>query len=184
MFNAVARVRSRLTTFDRDSRLVKGFALPTILIVSTVMIAVLLTAIQSSISVGEGVRSQYIDKLGTEAFESGIAMAIECYKKDGNSASWNNLRPLKPNTDCTGAEIRSCPSYSLDQGCYVMISPYGVSPAYRSKFVVTLIYYYSWVVEFEVNATVDEVRTTTGTAVNRSTYNRKVIIDPANFKVY
>lgn len=65
-------------TTQRRSTKQTGFALPTVLIASIVMLMVLLAAIQSTVSVSVAIRGQYTDKLSAEAAESGVAMANAC----------------------------------------------------------------------------------------------------------
>ena len=116
------------------SRFSPAFALPTILISSGVMLIVLLLAIQSTISVSEGIRGQYADKLGSEAAESGVALAKACIAQNG-TITWTNTKPLKPNTDCTGTELFSCPLTSSNPACYLLDEG-----LYQSSFTVGVIY--------------------------------------------
>lgn len=75
----------------------KGFALPTILIASIVMLMVMLVAVQAASSVSVGLQSQYYNKLASEAAESGLAQARACIAM--NESSWTSLTP---NSDCSG----------------------------------------------------------------------------------
>ena len=112
----------------------QGFALPTVLVASIVMMIVLLAALTGVSSVSSGLRNQYIDQIGRAAAKSGLAMADACIKKNSGSITWTNANPLKPNTDCTGTETTSCPTTSTDAACYVL-----KSGNYRTSFTVGLI---------------------------------------------
>lgn len=81
----------------------KAFALPTVLIASTVMLAVLtvtFASVQSGIVVA--LDSSHYDRYAKSAAQSGLVMAKACLKANNYVASWTS-NPLKPNTDCTGA---------------------------------------------------------------------------------
>ena len=86
-----------------------GFALPTVMIASVVMLTVLLSGLVAASSSNSAIRSQYATKLAQSAAEAGGAMAEACLKKNNYSASaWT--APLGPNTECTGAQVTACPN--------------------------------------------------------------------------
>ncbi len=176
----------RAVYFFQKKQLSTGFALPALLIVASVMLAVLLTSIQASVSVNQSINAQYIDKLGKMAADSGLAMAKACYQASGNRVLWGATvsggpqRLLKPNTDCTGADLFSCPTSSTNPACYVLSET-----GYRTKFTVGALYY-GFPTDFDAVGIVEELRKTSGTPVNRTTYTAKMSIDkPAGtFRTY
>lgn len=96
-----------------------GFALPTILIASIVMLTVLLVSVSSTSTVRTALKSQYYEQLAQVAGEAGIAYAEACLNANANVPQWSNGSPLKPNTDCTGTETVSCPTTSTNALCSV-----------------------------------------------------------------
>jgi alpha-tubulin suppressor-like RCC1 family protein len=80
----------------------EGFALPTVLIASVVMLIVLLSAIGASASVRSAIDSQYYNQLGREAVESGLALATECLKLN-TAPNWTDAAPLRPTSGCVGS---------------------------------------------------------------------------------
>ncbi len=145
-----------------------AFALPAVLIVATVMLVVLLSAVQSSVSTNQSVGTQYVQKLAKTAADSGIAMAKWCYQNNGSVVTWTNQRLLKPNTDCTGADLFNCPTSSTNAACYVL-----TSTGYRTKFTVGVIYNGTTPSDFDTVGIVEELRKTSQAPVNRITYSTK-----------
>ncbi len=80
----------------------QGFALPTILIASVIMLTVLLSAVTATRSVSVALNSQYFNQLAREASESGLAYADMCLKSTSYSPTWSDVYPLRPDMDCTG----------------------------------------------------------------------------------
>ena len=96
----------------------KGFALPTVLITSIIMMSVLLVGLGTISSTSEALRTQYETQLNREASEAGMAKATACIK--ANSYTNPVTSPtLKPNTNCAGTALLSCTNASTDQRCYV-----------------------------------------------------------------
>lgn len=92
----------------------KGFALPTILIASVVMLTVLVSAVGASSSIRAALDSQYYDQLAREASESGANYALSCIREDGMVATWeDNGYDLTPAVKCNG-------STSSGNGLYLM----------------------------------------------------------------
>ena len=92
----------------------KGFALATVMIASLVMIIVLLSAIQATMSMNTAIGNQYYTKLIQEASESGLTKANACLAKNSQIAEWTDAKPLLPNTDCKGDIIAGQSSYVLE----------------------------------------------------------------------
>ena len=88
-----------------------GFALPTILIASVVMLTVLLSAVGAAASIRTAIDSQYYNQLGREAVESGLELATECLKLD-TTPNWTDVAPLRPGSGCVGSVAEN--GYVLD----------------------------------------------------------------------
>jgi alpha-tubulin suppressor-like RCC1 family protein len=81
-----------------------GFALPTILVASTVMLVVLastLTVVSSTTLVA--METRHYTLLARNASQSGLAMARACLQSNNYVPQWTNANPLRPNTNCQGA---------------------------------------------------------------------------------
>jgi alpha-tubulin suppressor-like RCC1 family protein len=96
------------------ARLRQGFALPTILIASVIMLTVLVSAVSATSSLRAGLDSQYYNQLAKEAAESGLARARECLASNGYVPQWN-ANNLYPSTSCSGGS--PCTNSS---SCFVM----------------------------------------------------------------
>lgn len=79
-----------------------GFALPTVLIASVVMLIVLSVSVSSVAAVRTTLKTQYYEQLAKAAGEAGVAYAKACLAKNGNKPLWTDTKPLKPGTDCAG----------------------------------------------------------------------------------
>jgi alpha-tubulin suppressor-like RCC1 family protein len=79
-----------------------GFALPTILIASVVMLIVLISTVSATASIRSALDNQYYSQLAREAAESGLARANACLGDNSYVAQWSTANPLRPNTTCTG----------------------------------------------------------------------------------
>lgn len=79
----------------------KGFALPSVLIASVVMLIVLLSGLVSASSANTALRQQYYSRLNKEAVESGYARAQSCLNIYGKP-TWSTASPLRPDSSCTG----------------------------------------------------------------------------------
>ncbi len=97
-----------------------GFALPTVLVVSVVMMIVLLVAVTSTASVRVALTSQYYNQLSKTAGEAGVAYAKACLSANNGVSQWSNAQPLKPNTDCTGTALAGVTCPSADTHCSVV----------------------------------------------------------------
>ncbi len=98
-----------------------GFALPTVLIASIVMLTILAVSVSSVTAVRTTLKAQYYEQLAKVAGEAGVAYAKACLAKNGNVPQWSNANPLRPSTDCSGNTLAglSCPS---DARCWVLLS--------------------------------------------------------------
>lgn len=107
-----------------------GFALPTVLIASMVMLSILTVSVTSVATVRNNLKVQYYSQLAKVAGEAGAAYAEACLAKSGNVPQWSDASPLKPNTDCAGTPLGTltCPGSA---GCYVLSTS-----TYRTSFSV------------------------------------------------
>jgi len=103
-----------------------GFALPTIMVASVVMLIVLATAVQTAVTSSVSINAQYYNQVAQEAAESGIAYAKFCLSQNDFIPQWSPAKPLQPNTDCSGNVVTTC-SDPFNQACYVLAYD---SPAY------------------------------------------------------
>lgn len=84
-----------------------GFALPTVLIASVVMLMVLTVSVSSVVAVRTTLQTQYYEQLAKTAGEAGVAYAKACLAKNGNVPLWTDAKPLTPATDCAGNVLLS-----------------------------------------------------------------------------
>lgn len=98
-----------------------GFALPTILIASIVMMIVLLVSVSSGASVRNAILNQYYTQLAQVAGEAGVEYAKACLAQNGGVPQWSDANPLKPNTNCSGSPVVACPTTAADSRCAVSI---------------------------------------------------------------
>ena len=106
----------------------KAFALPTVLIASTVMLAVLtvtFASVQSGIIVA--LDSSHYSRYAKSAAQSGIVMAKACLKANNYISSWPT-NPLKPNTDCTGTVQGALSAYIHNDATDSVRSSFTVAP--------------------------------------------------------
>lgn len=89
-----------------------GFALPTILIASVVMLTILAASVSAVGSATAALETQYYNQLSREASESGVARAADCLKQSPTGTpQWSELAPLRPNTNCDGSIIAGMSEY-------------------------------------------------------------------------
>jgi len=99
----------------------RGFALPTVLIASIVMLTVIVAAASSVANVRVGLDSQYYLSLANDAAEAGVVYSTSCIK---SGSTWG-VKNLTPATDCSG----NTPTPA--QGAYV-----ASTPTYQTSFTV------------------------------------------------
>ncbi len=81
----------------------KGFALPTVLIASVIMLTVLISAVSSVAGISSSIDQQYYSQLAREAADSGIARANSCLRDNAYVPQWT-IKPLVPNSTCSGGD--------------------------------------------------------------------------------
>lgn len=141
-----------------------GFALPTILIASTIMMIALVAAATAATSMSMALTSQYYHKLAQEAAESGAVYAAQCLKDNDDDPLWNDAgRTLQPNTDCSGNVVSGVDQYIVNTSLL------------RTSFVVDQTTVVSGVVQYHVTGTVQLLRTSDGAVWN--SYSRGLQAD-------
>lgn len=83
----------------------RGFALPTVLIASVILLSILTISVSATASVRTTLKTQYYQQLAQMAGEAGVAYAKACLAANGNVPLWTDAKPLKPSTDCAGNEL-------------------------------------------------------------------------------
>jgi Tfp pilus assembly protein PilV len=73
-----------------------GFALPTVLIASVVMLTILAVSVSSVTAVRTTLKTQYYEQLAKAAGEAGVAYAKACLAQNGNKPLWTDNKPLTP----------------------------------------------------------------------------------------
>lgn len=111
-----------------------GFALPSVLIASIIMLTVLLASVVSTAAVRVSLTKQYYNQLSQTSADAGIAYATACLAANAGKPLWTSVNPLTVSTDCSGNLLAgySCPTESR---CHVTVSPDGL---FRSDFSVPL----------------------------------------------
>lgn len=95
----------------------EGFALPTILIASVIMLTVLTSAVTAVSSISTSIEAHYHNQLAREAAESGMARANDCLKQSPTGTpQWTDMKPLRPNTDCSGNILTDKSQYITESG--------------------------------------------------------------------
>ncbi len=99
---------------SRDYR--GGFALPTVVITSIIMMTVVLAALSLLSIVHASLKGQYYTQAARNAAESGLIHAKNCISKTAdNQPTWGDPNRLYTGTPCSGA-----PSPCGNGGCYVI----------------------------------------------------------------
>ena len=113
----------------------KGFALPSVLIASLIMLIVLFASMSSVISVRSAIKQQYYNRLAVTAAEAGLNYAKACLEKNDYVPQWTIDRPLTVDSDCAGVHVDSfgsCPN-STNNNCYLVFDE-----NYRAYFSVQI----------------------------------------------
>lgn len=99
----------------------KGFALPTVLIASIVLLMLLAVSVTATASVRTTIKNQYYAQLAQIAGEAGVEYAKACLAKSANVPQWSDANPLTPSTNCAGAQLYGavCPN---DARCSVTVN--------------------------------------------------------------
>jgi alpha-tubulin suppressor-like RCC1 family protein len=109
---------------------VDGFAMPTVMITSVVMLIVLMASLQTSASMSTNLNESYYTRLAKEATESGLLFANECLN---NGHIWRIK--LKTGTNCDGNAITGASSYIVNKTASNLVrSSYEVNALSASPF--------------------------------------------------
>ena len=101
-----------------------GFALPTILIASMIMLSVLLVSVASTAAIRVSLLSQTYNQMAQTAGDAGVVYTKACLDANGGVPLWSDAKPLGPNTDCSGNQLTgfTCPASSVDSRCYITVN--------------------------------------------------------------
>ena len=101
-------------------RVHEGFTLPTVVVASVAMLAMLLMSFQLSAASSNALRAQYYQQLSNTAAEAGVARATECIEKNNGVAGWSVAnKQLTASTDCSGDTRPECIATPTLSSCYV-----------------------------------------------------------------
>ena len=103
-----------------------GFALPTVLVASIVMLMVLLVAVVSTSAVRSSLNSQYYGQLAKTAAEAGVTYAKACLDLNGNIPKWTDAKPLTPKTNCSGDTINGATDLVLQDALNKLTTTFSV----------------------------------------------------------
>lgn len=95
-----------------------GFALPTVLIVSLVMFAVLMAAASAVVVSRAALADQYYSNLSKQAAESALNYAQACVRASPLQGFWVDGVTLRPNTDCDGDVIAGGSEYLIEDDSF------------------------------------------------------------------
>lgn len=151
----------------------RGFALPSIIIASIVMISVLVITMSATTATRNALKEQKYTQLAQLAAEAGQNYAKACLALNNNVPTWTSIKPLKPNTDCTGTETVSCTDASTNGSCFVLIDG-NIKTTFSVGYPV--VDYAGKTTTIPASGSAKIIRTSTGTAwktYNQSTSSTK-----------
>lgn len=151
-----------------------GFAIPTVLVASIIMLTVLVVAISSVATARVALRDQYYAKLTQFASDAGFNYAYACLDANNGIPQWSDDKPLRPNTDCQGNELTQCPENTLDVNCSVLVDgniTTSFTVKYPSKMVDGVAY------SVMSDGSVNVVRKTSGTSFKQ--FSHAAVVDRA-----
>lgn len=92
----------------------RGFSLPTVIIISLVTLAALVTTMSAITVTRSAINDQYYNKMARDAALSGIERASACIKSNSNYANWSDAgKSLTPGTNCDGSTNSSASNYIM-----------------------------------------------------------------------
>ena len=144
-----------------------GFALPTVLIASIVMLAILVTGLVSGVAASTALRTQGYQRLADLASESGAEMARACLNASYQRVTWTVSKPLTPATNCNGDIVASQSAYVVDANG--IRTAFQVPPPETAAGVYTIV----------TNGTLERIRTSNGQAWRtQKSVNRMKVATP------
>lgn len=93
----------------------EGFALPSVVVVSLIMISVVTSVTYFMSVTRQALVTQEYEQMAKAASDAGLAMAQACLKQSNYVAEWTNEQPLRPNTDCRGAVVSTKSAYVMER---------------------------------------------------------------------
>ena len=143
-----------------------GFALPSILIASVVMLMVLVTAITAVVATRTALDDQYYRQLARNAAESGIAKATACIRQNSYLMTWSGAGgTLTPQTACSGVVQAGLPLYVSE------------TPSERTTFTLTESAINGAYYTIESTGTVELLRSSNGDVWKRYTSSVRTTIN-------
>lgn len=95
-----------------------GFALPSVMIASVVMLMVLTSALVAATSSNTALRTQYENDIVNQAVDAGKAFVVGCLQQTGGATNWPILYP---NSSCTTtASTNLCPDTGAPTSCFLV----------------------------------------------------------------
>ena len=108
----------------------RGFALPTVLILSIVLLAIGVSTLQVGSSLSRSLIDEHWDRLAKTASQAGVSFASSCLST--GLATWSTQ--LVPNTDCSGAAVSPARSIYISSDTSANASP----SRWQSTYTVTI----------------------------------------------
>jgi len=99
-----------ITSMNRLRTREFGFALPTVMIASVVMLILLLSGLTATSSINNAIRGQYNNKLAKEAADAGVRMATACIR----NRTVHTSGTIRPETNCTGGTVSGASRFVID----------------------------------------------------------------------
>lgn len=107
-----------------------GFALPTVLILSIVLLAIGVSTLQVGASLSRSLIDEHWDRLAKTASQAGVSFASSCLST--GLATWSTQ--LVPNADCSGAAVSPARSIYISSDTSANASP----SRWQSTYTVTI----------------------------------------------
>lgn len=107
----------------------QGFALPTVLIASVVLLIVLATSVQLTVSTSTALQEQLYNRSATLAAEAGVEHAKSCLQANDFTPQWSDASPLRPGSSCAGYTGGNCPTTCLVASGTSLRTSYSVGSA-------------------------------------------------------
>ncbi|MBC7512548.1 hypothetical protein H7142_02745 [Candidatus Saccharibacteria bacterium] len=107
----------------------KGFALPTVMIASVVMLIVLVSGLSATTTINAALRAQFDNKLLEQSLDAGTNFAVRCIASNGGTAPWFGLYPISACNNASATNV--CPDAGTPANCFVVNTP-----DYKTTFTV------------------------------------------------
>lgn len=154
----------------RHTTLTRGFALPTVIITSVVMMIVVLAGLTATTSITSNIQEQHIRSLANGTAQAGAILAQTCIEND--EISWTKLR--------TGDTCAGSASHCTSASCYLLND---TTAKERTWFEVEPPVAVGTKYEVQVTAYYERIRTSTGTATTAISNTVKATITPVSLQV-